>query len=154
MELKTDFGVYANFISPLCELVKQSNGDNSRKISEYKSEEIYQGILYVDFNDRKQLEKEISELKFTSWHPQAVDLIPPNSGKTLGIEKFIEKENIDVQETMAFGDGENDIDMLQYVGLGIAMGNSDKRVKKCADYITDSCENDGIYKALKHIELI
>ena len=55
---------------------------------------------------------------------------------------------------MAFGDGENDMDMLQYAGIGIAMGNADHEVKQCADYVTDDVSNDGICKALYHFQII
>ena len=55
---------------------------------------------------------------------------------------------------MAFGDGENDIEMLEYAGIGIAMGNSDDMVKKSADYVTDCIDNEGIEKALRHFEVI
>ena len=49
---------------------------------------------------------------------------------------------------MAFGDGDNDIEMLKYVQIGVAMGNAGCEVKADADYITDSVDNDGIMKAL------
>ena len=55
---------------------------------------------------------------------------------------------------MAFGDGHNDIDMLQFVGIGVAMGNSSDDVKKEADYITDDIDCDGLYKALKEYKVI
>ena len=55
---------------------------------------------------------------------------------------------------MAFGDGENDIDMLKFAGIGVAMGNSSDIVKAAADYVTDTIDNDGIEKALRHFGLI
>ena len=55
---------------------------------------------------------------------------------------------------MAFGDGENDITMLDLVGTGIAMGNADEEVKKHADYVTTSVDEDGILLALKHFNII
>ena len=55
---------------------------------------------------------------------------------------------------MAFGDGGNDKTMLEYVGLGIAMGNAVEDVKEIADYITDSVSEDGIYTALVHYGFI
>ena len=61
---------------------------------------------------------------------------------------------MDRSEIMAFGDGENDIDMLQFAGVGVAMGNADEKVKAMADYVTDTVENDGIEKALRHFGLI
>lgn len=50
---------------------------------------------------------------------------------------------------MAFGDGDNDIDMLRYAHIGVAMGNAGENVKTHADYVTACVDDDGIYKALK-----
>lgn len=55
---------------------------------------------------------------------------------------------------MAFGDGGNDTDMLEFVGTGIAMGNAADAAKAAADYITDDVEHDGIFNALKHFGVI
>ena len=55
---------------------------------------------------------------------------------------------------MAFGDGENDISMLEFAGIGVAMGNAGDEVKAIADYVTDSVDDDGIEKALVHFGLI
>ena len=55
---------------------------------------------------------------------------------------------------MAFGDGGNDIEMLRYAGIGVAMGNADDAVKAAADYVTTSVDDDGIMNALKHFGLI
>ncbi len=67
---------------------------------------------------------------------------------------FLDQNGIDRSETMAFGDGENDIAMLEYVGIGVAMGNGKEAVKEAADYVTDTVEDHGIEKALKHFGLI
>lgn len=96
----------------------------------------------------------MTDLEFTSWFPTATDIIPRGGGKVSGIDAYLEKENIDISETMAFGDGENDIEMLQHVHIGIAMGNANESVKNVADYITEDSDKDGIYHALKHFDLI
>jgi len=56
-------------------------------------------------------------------------------------------------DCIAFGDSMNDVEILQAVGLGIAMGNAELRVKKLADMVCDSCENDGLAKALDELNL-
>ncbi len=56
---------------------------------------------------------------------------------------------IETEHTFAFGDGHNDIEMLELVGHGIAMGNASDEVKKSADSITDTVNNDGIAKAFR-----
>jgi hypothetical protein len=60
-----------------------------------------------------------------------------------------------VRENMiAFGDGPNDIDMLEYAGIGIAMGNAGEYTKASADMVTDRIDEDGIYNALRKLEII
>ena len=59
-----------------------------------------------------------------------------------------------MEECMAFGDGGNDMSMLEAAAIGVAMGNAEDRVKACADYVTDRIENDGIMKALQHYSLV
>ena len=55
---------------------------------------------------------------------------------------------------MAFGDGNNDEEMLKYVSIGVAMGNAKDEVKEIADYVTTDLYNDGIYNAMKYYSLI
>ena len=56
-------------------------------------------------------------------------------------------------ETVAMGDSENDLPMLEYADISVAMGNGVKEVKEKADYVTDKIDNDGLYKAFKHLKL-
>ncbi|MGN0368013.1 MAG: Cof-type HAD-IIB family hydrolase [Wujia sp.] len=74
--------------------------------------------------------------------------------KSSGIKKYIDNYNIRVEDTYAFGDGPNDLDMLQFAGTGIAMGNARQEVKQCADYITKNILEDGIEFAMQHFGLI
>ena len=55
---------------------------------------------------------------------------------------------------MGIGDSENDIDMLEYCEIGVAVGNAKDSVKQAADYISDDIDEDGLYNAVKHFNLI
>ncbi|MEG2669141.1 MAG: HAD hydrolase family protein, partial [Oscillospiraceae bacterium] len=61
---------------------------------------------------------------------------------------------INISDTYAFGDGDNDYDMLKFVGTGIAMGNHTERLNDIVEMITDTVQNEGIYKGLKKLQLI
>ena len=61
--------------------------------------------------------------------------------------------NIDRDEIMACGDGDNDLEMLKAVGFGVAMGNAEESVKAVADYVTDTNEEEGVAKAVEKFAL-
>ena len=71
-----------------------------------------------------------------------------------GIKAALAHYGISRDETIAFGDGGNDVTMLQYVRIGVAMGNGNPETKRAADFITDDVQNDGIPKALRRFGLI
>lgn len=68
--------------------------------------------------------------------------------------QILEHWGIAPEEIMAFGDGENDMDMLRFAGVGVAMGNAPDSVKACADYVTGSVDCDGIFSALRRYSLL
>jgi Cof subfamily protein (haloacid dehalogenase superfamily) len=93
-------------------------------------------------------------LTFKRWHPFVLNVLQEEVSKSLAIEKVLKYFSIDKSEAIAFGDGENDIDMLETVGLGIAMGNGNEKLKNVADFITKKSGEDGIEFALKKYGII
>lgn len=121
---------------------------------EYQNKEVYQCNLFID-DDKFYLFKDLShELEFIHLLDYGYDVLVKGESKVKGIQKLLEYLNISKEETIAFGDGNNDLGMIEYVGLGIAMGNSVNLLKKKAKYVTTSIDNDGIYHALKIFKLI
>lgn len=88
------------------------------------------------------------------WHPLFTDIIARGNSKSRGIDKVLAHYGIGLKETMAFGDGGNDIPMLAHVGLGVAMGNASQSVRAVSDYVTTSVDEDGIMNALKYFDLL
>ncbi len=88
------------------------------------------------------------------WHPLVADLVVKGGGKHTGIERVIEKYGFSPHEVMAIGDGGNDVSMIEYAGIGVAMGNACDQLKAASDYITTDCEDDGIATALKYFSVI
>ncbi len=116
---------------------------------------IYQVIPYdITEQDEKRILALMPHCKKTRWHPLAFDIIPAHGGKQNGIKEVLQYYHIQPDETMAFGDGHNDIDMFAFVKLAIAMGNADEEVKQIADDVTDDIDCDGIYKALKKYHIL
>lgn len=120
----------------------------------FKSNEIYQMMVASTLNEEENLLKGTSTLQIARWWDKAVDIIPKNGGKDKGIEAILKYYDIKKEEAMAFGDGGNDKTMLSSVGYGIAMGNATDDVKKVADYVTDTVQNDGIIHALKYFKIL
>lgn len=93
-------------------------------------------------------------MKSARWTDEFADMIPENGGKPVGIQKMLDYYGIDRNESMAFGDGGNDMSMLDYAGVGVVMGNAKDEVKAHGDYITDDCWDDGILHALQHFHIL
>lgn len=87
------------------------------------------------------------------WHPDFVDCIARGTNKATGIDHVIRHYGIDLSDTMAFGDGGNDIGMLRHAGIGVAMGNASDAVKANADLVTDSVDDDGVANILNRYVL-
>ncbi len=93
-------------------------------------------------------------LEVMRWHPAFVDVIAPDGGKDQGIDAVLAHFGFDLSETMAFGDGENDLPMLRHAHIGVALGNADAWVQSQADYVTGTVDEDGIVSALEHFGLL
>ena len=113
------------------------------KINIYKIEILSddkEGIKYS-----KECIKQYSEYDFfNSIADNYLEVYRRSSTKAQGILKALEFLNIPIENSYAFGDGENDIEMLSTVGMGIAMGNAREKVKESADKITETVHNDGV----------
>lgn len=116
--------------------------------------EIYQAITFLDREHEHLLLDRAPHLKTTRWHPSFLDVIPPTGGKDKGMQAILDYFGIPVEESMAFGDGENDLSMLVHAGIGVAMGTASDEVKRQADWATDSVDDDGVVKALQHFQLL
>lgn len=88
------------------------------------------------------------------WSPIFIDVNPIGQSKKNGVDIFCQKLGISPEETMSFGDGGNDIEMLKHTGIGVAMGDGNLETKQIADYITDDVDHDGIWNALKKYEVL
>ncbi|MBR4462026.1 MAG: Cof-type HAD-IIB family hydrolase [Erysipelotrichaceae bacterium] len=145
---------YINYVDDVVIQTQLSTHGTVPDIGEYQGENIYQCLAFVDSDVRRKLEDMLDHCTITSWNETGIDIIAKTGGKAAGIQHFLDKEDLTRSQSMAFGDGENDMDMLRYVGVGVAMGNSKEILKQKADYVTTSVDEDGIMNALKHFGLI
>ena len=81
------------------------------------------------------------------------EVLPKGDNKGTGLKNLAEKLGIKQEEVMAIGDGNNDVEMLEYANYGVAMGNASELAKNAAKYTTDTNENDGVAKAIRKYAL-
>ena len=99
----------------------------------------------------------ILERQFTIINHQPeplIEIIQNGFSKATGMHYILEHLGVPRDRTYAFGDSLNDIEMLSYANIGIAMGGSRKRVLLASDHVTRSASDNGIAEALKHFGLI
>lgn len=120
----------------------------------WQDEPMYQGYLYCTPEEEVTYATNHPGIKFTRWHEYAVDINNYNMNKAVGIKAYLKHLNIAPENAAAFGDNLNDLEMLAYVGYGIAMGNGLQEAKDKADFVTKSLDENGIYYGLKHLNLI
>lgn len=106
-------------------------------------------------HDEKFFEKNIDALRQTlsdydvlmvgkDW----MEIMPKGVSKASALKKIAKKAGFTMDEIMAFGDAQNDIQMIEEVGIGVAMGNAMEELKQVADYVTDTNMNNGVGKAI------
>ncbi|MBO9309078.1 MAG: HAD family phosphatase [Chloroflexi bacterium] len=81
--------------------------------------------------------------------PDFVEALPPNASKGAGLAWLIAHLGVPAERVLAIGDGENDIEMLQLAGFGVAMANAAPRLKAVADFVTRSNDEDGVAYAIE-----
>lgn len=123
----------------------------------WQEEDIFQLFLHCDVEEERFYETMIPELDFRRWTAtgaKACDVNMAKSNKSVGITKLLERLGIAPDETVAFGDGMNDIEMLSLVGMGVAMGSAQEELKRAANMVTLTAEEDGVRHGLERLGLI
>lgn len=116
--------------------------------------EIIQMTPFITEEEEKEVLPLIPTCEVGRWFPAFADVTAKGDTKQKGIDEIIRHFGIKLEETMAFGDGGNDISMLRHAAIGVAMGQAKDDVKAAADYVTTSVDEDGISNAMKHFGII
>ncbi len=121
-------------------------------------EVVAQGVLqitpFLTADEEQRLLPSLPGCTSARWYPAFCDITSASADKANGIRAIASYLGIDISETMAFGDGGNDISMLQAVGTGVAMGNALDEVKRAACHVTSDVDDDGVKNALEHFGII
>lgn len=145
--------MYINFINDDVVQAHKAISTPLPVVVDYTGNTIYQAIIYVKQEEQFKITEHLKNVEITRWNDNAIDVVAKGGSKVTGIESYLCMKGYTREESAAFGDGENDIDMLKYVGKGIAMGNASDFVKSVADYVTSDIDNDGVEKGLDHLGL-
>jgi Cof subfamily protein (haloacid dehalogenase superfamily) len=116
-------------------------------------------LLTADPDKAEKIEQELAEkfgdqLNIFRSEPYFVEIMPPNVHKATSLEKLLEALDMDRKDLVACGDGYNDLTMIEYAGVGVAMANAQDIVKEHADYITLSNDEDGLVPVVDKFILV
>lgn len=118
-------------------------------IEEVRQMDVLQVVSFFPFEQEERIQRDVlPNCEITRWHPAFVDCVARGVNKASGIDEFCRHYGFDISQTIAFGDGGNDIEMLRHAGVGVAMGNASEEVKEAADVVADSVDDDGVAKML------
>lgn len=113
---------------------------------------VYQ-ILAFSTDNRQPLDLP-EGLRTVRWHDSGIDILDAAGSKARGIEHALNHLGLTWADTLAFGDGMNDIEMLQHAACGVAMGNARAELKAAADYVCPPAWEDGIYRGLQALGVL
>lgn len=99
----------------------------------------------------ERIRRECPGIYLTTSVEQLIEISDQRSGKHSAVRFLRERLGIGREETAAFGDGDNDAEMLREAGIGIAVSNATQKCREAADRITESCDNDGVAHAVRRI---
>ncbi|WP_353092772.1 Cof-type HAD-IIB family hydrolase [Tissierella praeacuta] len=131
--------------------------DNIEEITKIKDLNIYK-FLFVDDDKNKlqNLRTELNKLNnietSSSWSNN-IEAMGLNVSKGMALSELCNNLKINPEEVIAIGDNENDLSMINFAGLGVAMENGAESIKKQADYVTASNDEDGVAKVIEKFVL-
>ena len=147
-------GLYINQITDHVVTAQKAISTPLPPVGTYSGNPFYLAIGFIPKEQESWLKAQLPECRLTRWNDYAMDIVNKTGGKLAGIREYLDLVHIDHKNTIAFGDGENDEDMLREVGIGVVMKDCDPAAERAADYMTDTVEEDGIEKAARYCGLI
>lgn len=120
----------------------------------YENREIYQSLLFCEGDEIEEYRQKHTMFDYIRWHQFSCDVLPKGGSKAEGIKKLLEAADLEVENSFAFGDGLNDIEMIREAGTGIAMGNAVPETKSVSDFVTEDVDEGGLVKAIYEIGLL
>lgn len=109
-------------------------------------------MFFTDMDRRREelerLARDFPDMAVTSSISNNIEINEKHANKGEALGFLCRLLGVEIKDTMAFGDGSNDMSMIRAAGIGVAMANADEALKAAADYITDTNDADGVAKAI------
>ena len=144
-------------IDKYVEIEARINGLPVRRVpnfTEFVDFDINKCLMTADPEKAELLEKELQE-KYGNMasiyrsEPYFIEIMPRDVDKASSLDKMLPAIGVKRENTVCCGDGFNDISMIRYAGVGVAMGNAQQAVKESADYITATNDEDGLVQVIE-----
>lgn len=121
----------------------------------YQTQAVYHMWTFAENEAELVLPEQLAaELRLVRWHPYSSDVLKLETSKASGLTHFLAATGLKAENILFFGDGPNDLEMFEAVGLKVAMGNAVPELKAKADYVTKNIEEDGIAHALEELGMM
>ncbi len=135
-------------------LLDLNNISGNISLSALLQQRIIQMTPIITAEEEAEIMPCLPSCESSRWYPAFADVTAKGVDKGKGVKSVAKYCGFSISEVMAFGDGGNDTNMLKVAGIGVAMGNAGNSLKKVADYVTTSVDDDGIKRALEYFHVI
>ena len=160
-EVSKDLGVNIHAFSETKGLITPKNSKYTEVEANINNIKEHSIIKIMMIDEEEVLQKAVDNLpkevydKYTVVRstPYFLEFLNKEVNKGVGVEMLAKHMGITLDQVITMGDAGNDLHMIECAGMGVAMGNAFEEVKKAANYITDTNENDGVAKAIEHLVL-
>ena len=120
----------------------------------YLDNDIFQIWAFSERKNHQHYRELFKGMDVVSWLGDGFDVLCQGMSKKEGIKRILKQENIKLENAYAFGDGDNDIEMLDFIPNSVAMGNGSIAAKEHAKYLTDDIKEDGLKRGLIRLGLL
>jgi Cof subfamily protein (haloacid dehalogenase superfamily) len=110
-------------------------------------------LICANEQQQKEIIDQLSDVNISD-HKELLEITAKGTNKASAVERLAAMWGIGMDEVLCFGDGFNDLEMIEQAGIGVAMGNGENDLKRLADYVCDPIDRDGIANIVKELGLL
>lgn len=141
-------------VKHIAEMLNVPDIEYELPVEDVLNQRILQLTPFISEKQESMILPHLGNIESGRWCPDFADFTAKGVSKAKGLREIAAYRGFDLSETMAFGDGGNDLSIIMEAGTGVAMGNANQCLKQAADYITSSVDDNGIYNALIKFHVI